>query len=114
MTNYEIDILKKTLLKVEQKELKRFKNLPDKKIELSEKFENGIQKLAKKRKTLIWQATKTVPRRIAVVFVSCLIKSKVKSISLLIFMKNLLVYLSMRKKVPMFQTKLIQLHCQHT
>ena len=73
MTNYEIDILKKTLLKVEQKELKRFKNLPDKKIELSEKFENGIQKLAKKRKTLIWQATKTVPRRIAVVFVAAII-----------------------------------------
>lgn len=73
MTNYEIDILKKALLKVEQKEVKRFKNLPNKKIELSEEFENGIQKLAKKRKTLVWQATKTVPRRIAVVFVAAII-----------------------------------------
>lgn len=73
MTNYEIDILKKALLKVEQKELKRFKTLPDKNAELSDEFENSIQKLAKKRKTLIWQATKTVPRRIAVVFVAAII-----------------------------------------
>lgn len=53
MTNYEIDILKKALLKVEQKELKRFKNLPNENVELSEEFENNIHKLAKKRKTFI-------------------------------------------------------------
>lgn len=73
MTNYEIDILKKALLKVEQKELRYFKNLPSENVELSAEFENNIHKLAKKRKTFIWQATKTVPRRIAVVFIAAII-----------------------------------------
>ena len=73
MTNYEIDILKKALLKVERKELNRFRNLPNQEVEFSEEFENSIQKLAKKRKTFFWQATKTVPRRIIVVFVAAII-----------------------------------------
>lgn len=73
MTNYEINILKSALLKVERKELNRFKSLPNENIELSEEFEKEIQKLAKKRKMLIWQATKTVPRRIAVVFAAVII-----------------------------------------
>lgn len=73
MTNYEIDILKKALLEVEQKELRYFKNLPSEKLELSAEFEDNIHKLAKKRKTFVWQATKTVPRRIAVVFIAAII-----------------------------------------
>lgn len=73
MTNYEIDILKRALLKIEQKEVMRFKNLPCQKTELSKEFENNIHKLAKKRKNLIWQATKTVPRRIAFVFIAAII-----------------------------------------
>ena len=73
MTNYEIDILKKALLRVEQKELKYLKNLPDENMQLSTEFENNIHKLAKKRKTFIWQATKTIPRKIAVVFVAAII-----------------------------------------
>lgn len=73
MTNYEISILKKALLKIEQKEVHRFKNLRNENIEISEEFENNIHKLAKKRKTFIWQATKTVPRKIAVVFIAAII-----------------------------------------
>lgn len=73
MTNYEIDILKRALLKIEQKEVMRFKNLPCQNTELSKEFENNIHKLAKKRKNLIWQATKTVPRRIAFVFIAAII-----------------------------------------
>lgn len=73
MTNYEISILKKALLKVEQKEVHRFKNLRNENVEISEEFENNIHKLAKKRKTFIWQATKTVPRKIAVVFIAAII-----------------------------------------
>lgn len=73
MTNYEIDILKKALLKVERKELCYFKNLPDENVEFSEEFEYSMQKLAKKRKTFVWQATKTIPRRIAVVFIAAII-----------------------------------------
>lgn len=73
MTNYEINILKKALLKVEQKELHRFKNLQNENVEISEEFENNIYKLARKRKTFIWQATKTVPRKIAVVFIAAII-----------------------------------------
>ncbi len=73
MTNYEVSILKKALLKVEQKELNYFKNLPDENVQFSEEFENDIHKLAKKRKTFLWQATKTVPRKIAVVFIAAII-----------------------------------------
>ena len=68
MTKYEINILRKALLKVEQKELNYFKNLPRQEVEFSEEFESKIQNLAKKRKTFIWQATKTVPRRVALIF----------------------------------------------
>lgn len=73
MTNYEIDILKKALLQIELEELNHFKNLPDENIEFSEEFETKIQKLSKRRKSLIWQATKTVPRRIAVILIAALI-----------------------------------------
>lgn len=73
MTNYEVNILKKALLKIEQNELNYFKNLPDKNAQFSEGFENNIHKLAKKRKSFFWQATKTVPRKIAVVFVAAII-----------------------------------------
>lgn len=73
MTNYEIDILKKALLEAERKELNRFKKIPNEDIEFSENFEKNINNLARKRKTLIWQATKTIPRRIAVVFIAAII-----------------------------------------
>ena len=73
MTNYEVSILKKALLKIERNELNYFNNLPDESVQLSEKFENDIHKLAKKRKTFLWQATKTVPRKIAAVFIAAII-----------------------------------------
>lgn len=73
MTNYEINVLKKALLEVEQKELRYFKNIPNENVELSAEFENNIHKLARKRKTFVWQATKTIPRRIAIVFIAAII-----------------------------------------
>ena len=73
MTNYEVSILKKALLKIEGNELNYFKNLPDENVQFSEEFENDIHKLAKKRKTFLWQATKTVPRKIAVVFIAAIV-----------------------------------------
>lgn len=73
MTSYEVDILKKALLKAERKEVERFKNLPCEDVTFSEEFENSIEKLAKKRKSFAWQATKTVPRRIAVALIAAII-----------------------------------------
>lgn len=73
MTSYEVDILKKALLKAERKEVERFKKLPCEDVTFSEEFENSIEKLAKKRKSFAWQATKTVPRRIAVALIAAII-----------------------------------------
>ncbi len=73
MTKTEIDILKSALFITGCEEVKAYKTLPDEKIIFSEAFEKSIQKLAKKRKSITWQATKTVPRRIAVVFIAAII-----------------------------------------
>lgn len=73
MTKTEIDILKNALFITGREEVKAYKALPDEKIVFSEAFEKSIQKLSKKRKSLAWQATKTVPRRIAVVFIAAII-----------------------------------------
>ena len=73
MTKAEIDILKNALFIAGCEEVKAYKALPDEKIVFSESFEKNIQKLAKKRKSLAWQAIKTVPRRIAVVFIAAII-----------------------------------------
>lgn len=73
MTKAEINILKKALFITGCEEVEAYKALPDEKIVFSEAFEKNIQKLAKKRKSFVWQATKTVPRRIAVVFIAAII-----------------------------------------
>ena len=73
MTKAEINILKEALFIAGCEEFEAYKALPDEKAIFSEVFEKNIQKLAKKRKSLAWQATKTVPRRIAVVFIAAII-----------------------------------------
>ncbi len=73
MTKTEIDILKNALFIAGCEEVRAYKALPDEKIVFSESFEKNIQKLAKKRKSLAWQTTKTIPRRIAVVFIAAII-----------------------------------------
>ena len=73
MTAYEINILKLALLQVERRELNHFKSLPDEEINFSDEFEQKIQEINKKRKSLVFRATKTMPRRVAVAFIAAII-----------------------------------------
>ncbi|MBO5312835.1 MAG: hypothetical protein J6B29_02605 [Clostridia bacterium] len=70
MTRYEIDILKQALMRAELEELERFRSLPKPEPKYTDDFKSNIRKLAEKRKTLLWKATKTVSRRVAVVLVA--------------------------------------------
>ena len=73
MTNSQIDILKKALLKVGLDEVEKCKNLPDEDFAFSDNFENNIQKIAKKRRSFTHTITKTIPRKIAVIFIAAII-----------------------------------------
>ena len=56
------------MLIVGLEEVKAYKNLPDEEFEFSNEFEQKIKEINKKRKSLLYRATKTVPRRVALVF----------------------------------------------
>lgn len=73
MTTYEIDILKGALLSVERQELAFFEALPDQDFTPSLDCERNFHSLAKKRKSFVWQATKTIPRRVGIVLVAVLV-----------------------------------------
>lgn len=70
MTSVELSVLKNALLIVGLEEVKAYKNLPDEEFEFSSEFEQKIKEINKKRKSLLFRATKTVPRRIALVLVA--------------------------------------------
>lgn len=67
MTSAELSVLKNALLIVGLEEVKAYKNLPDEEFEFSNEFEQKIKEINKKRKSLLYRATKTVPRRVALV-----------------------------------------------
>lgn len=73
MTKVEIDILKKALFIIGREEVEAYKALPDENIVFSQEFEENVQKINKKRKSLFYRATKTVPRKIAIVLVAALV-----------------------------------------
>lgn len=73
MTNTELATLKKALLIVGLEEVNKYKDLPDEEISFSEEFEKSIKEINQKRKSIIYKATKTVPRRIALVFVAAIV-----------------------------------------
>ena len=68
MTNTELATLKKALLIVGLEEVNKYKSIPDEEFEFSNEFEQKIKEINKKRKSLLYKATKTVPRRVALVF----------------------------------------------
>lgn len=73
MINSQIEILKNALLSVERDELAYFSSLPDTDAVLSDSFEKSISALNKKRKSLFFNMTKTMPRKIAIIFAAAII-----------------------------------------
>lgn len=73
MTVAETDILKKALFIIGREEVNAYKALPDEEVAFSKEFEDKVHLINKKRKSLFYQATKTVPRRIAVILVAAII-----------------------------------------
>lgn len=67
MTSAELSVLKNALLIVGLEEVNAYKNLPDEVFEFSNEFEQKIKEINKKRKSLLYRTTKTVPRRVALV-----------------------------------------------
>lgn len=73
MTKVEIYILKKALFIIGREEVKAYKALPDEEVVFSKKFEAKVRAINRKRKSLFYKATKTVPRRIAVILIAAVI-----------------------------------------
>ena len=73
MTKVEIDILKKALFIIGREEVEAYKALPDEDVVFSKEFEDNVRAINKRRKSLFYKATKTVPRRIAVVLIAAVI-----------------------------------------
>ena len=73
MTNVELTTLKKALLIIGLEEVNKYKNSTDEDVAFSNEFEEAISNINKKRKSIIHRATKTVPRRIAFVFIAAVI-----------------------------------------
>lgn len=73
MTNTELATFKKALLIVGLEEVNKYKGLPDEEFTFSEQFEENIKEINKKRKSIIYKATKTVPRRITLIFVAAIV-----------------------------------------
>ena len=73
MTKVEIDILKKALFIIGREEVEAYKALPDEDVVFSKEFEDKVHAINKRRKSLFHKATKTVPRRIAVVLIAAVI-----------------------------------------
>ena len=65
MTKVEIDILKKALFIIGREEVETYKALPDDKVIFSKEFEKKAYAINKRRKSLFYRTTKTVPRKIA-------------------------------------------------
>ncbi len=73
MTKAEIDILKKALFIAGCEEVEAYNALPDEDVVFSKEFEEKVLAINKRRKSLFYKATKTVPRRIAVVLIAAVI-----------------------------------------
>lgn len=73
MTKVEIDILKKALFIIGREEVEAYKALPDEDVVFSKEFEDNVRAINKRRKSLFYKATKTVPRRIVVVLIAAVI-----------------------------------------
>jgi hypothetical protein len=73
MTKAEIDILKNALLLLGRKEVEEYKALPQEDFVFSKEFEEKVVAINKRRKSFFYQATKTTPRKIAIVFVAAII-----------------------------------------
>lgn len=73
MTKVEIDILKKALFIIGREEVEAYKALPDEDVVFSKEFEDKVRAINKRRRSLFYRATKTVPRRIAVVLIAAVI-----------------------------------------
>ena len=73
MTKAELSVLKNALLIVGLEEVQAYKNLPDEEFEFSNEFEQKIKEINKKRKSLLHRATKTIPRRVALVAAAIII-----------------------------------------
>lgn len=73
MTKIETDILKKALFIIGREEVLAYKALPDEDVIFSKEFEEKVHAINKKRKSLFYRATKTVPRKIAVILIAAVI-----------------------------------------
>lgn len=73
MTKVEIDILKKALFIIGREEVLAYKALPDEEVIFPKEFEKKVYAINKKRKSLFYRATKTVPRKIAVILIAAVI-----------------------------------------
>ena len=73
MTKIELDTLKKALYIAGRNEVGAYKALPDESVVFSKEFEEKIHSINKRRKTFYYRATKTTPRKIAIVFVAAII-----------------------------------------
>ena len=73
MTKIETDILKKALFIIGREEVLAYKALPDEKFIFSKEFEKKAYAINKRRKSLFYRATKTVPRKIAVILIAAVI-----------------------------------------
>lgn len=73
MTKVEIDILKKALFITGREEVEAYKALPDEEVVFSKEFEDKVRAINKRRRSLFYRATKSVPRRIAVVLIAAVI-----------------------------------------
>lgn len=73
MTKAETDILKKALFIAGRQEIEAYKALPDEEVLFSKEFEEKVRAINKRRKSLFYKATKTVPRRIAVILIAAII-----------------------------------------
>ena len=73
MTKIETDILKKALFIIGREEVLAYKALPDEEFIFSKEFEKKAYAINKRRKSLFYRATKTVPRKIAVILIAAVI-----------------------------------------
>ena len=73
MTKIELDTLKKALYIAGRNEVGAYKALPDESVVFSKEFEEKIRSINKRRKTFYYRATKTTPRKIAIILVAAII-----------------------------------------
>lgn len=73
MTKVEIDILKKALFIIGREEVEAYKALPDEEVIFSKEFAKKAYAINKRRKSLFYRTTRTVPRKIAVILIAAVI-----------------------------------------